>query len=507
MRAIVPSAVLALSLALCGLAFSQASAPATRPSEWKPLFNGKNLDGFYICIKGLSKGSDPDGYFKVENGAIHVLDIPVEVSATAPGAPTTQPRREFGYIATETEYSNYHLRFQYKWGEKRFPPRARSKRDAGVLYHVTGEDKVWPRGVECQVQEGDTGDVWIVGTNISLDTTVKSLEPNEKVFVPGGVPFTLTSRRIIKNPTVDSLTEWNSVDVIVKGNSAAHVVNGQLVARITDIQLSDTKQPLSRGKIAFQAEGAEVFYRNIEIKPLKEDYQLPATQAWVWDVNDRDRPRPFKAQFRAESEMAATSKPPPNAVVLFDGNKLDKWQPSTKPTSWKLEDGAVEIVRGSGDLITREAYGSCKLHLEFRTPNPPTGKDQTQGNSGIFFMSRYELQVLDNTNNPTYADGMAGAVYGQSPPMVDASRPSGEWNYYDIEFHAPQFDESGKLLKRARVTAHLNGVLVQDNFELAGPTRHGQRLPYVAHRDKEPLYLQNHGQVVRFRNIWIVPLE
>jgi 3-keto-disaccharide hydrolase len=190
---------------------------------------------------------------------------------------------------------------------------------------------------------------------------------------------------------------------------------------------------------------------------------------------------------------------------------LSKWRPSTQPTSnptsWTVEDSSVEIVRKTGDLVSREEFGSCRLHLEFRTPAPPTGKDQSQGNSGVFLMSNYEMQVLDNTNNPTYADGMAGAVYGENPPLVDASRASGEWNYYDITFHRPVFDPKGVLLKQATVTAFLNGIKVQDEFKITGPTHHKFKLPYAAHPDKQPLVLQNHGQIVRFRNIWIVPIE
>lgn len=225
--------------------------------------------------------------------------------------------------------------------------------------------------------------------------------------------------------------------------------------------------------------------------------------AHEWKVNDRARPRPAKVEPKPEAELAESSKPPRDAIVLFDGESLAAWQPS----KWKVENGTVEIVKKTGDLVSRQPFGSCKLHLEFQCPWPAQGKDQSRGNSGVYLMGLYEVQVLDNTDNPTYADGMAGAVYGENPPLCDASRPSGQWNYYDIEFRRPIFGPAGKVERPARVSVWLNGIKVQDNFALTGPTSHKIARAYEPHADKLPLVLQNHGQVVRFRNIWIVPGE
>jgi hypothetical protein len=222
-----------------------------------------------------------------------------------------------------------------------------------------------------------------------------------------------------------------------------------------------------------------------------------------WQVNDRARPRPPKVEPMYEAELAVSSKPPPGAIVLFDGKDLSAWQPS----KWKVGDGYVEIVKKAGDLVSRESFGSCRLHVEWRTPLPAKGKDQSKGNSGVFLMGKYEVQVLDNTDNPTYADGMAGAIYGENPPLVDASRPSGEWNFYDITFRRPTFGLGGAVVRPATVTVYLNGIKVQDNFRLTGPTNHKIALAYAPHPDKLPLVLQNHGQVVRYRNIWIVPID
>jgi Domain of Unknown Function (DUF1080) len=147
------------------------------------------------------------------------------------------------------------------------------------------------------------------------------------------------------------------------------------------------------------------------------------------------------------------------------------------------------------------------LHVEFAEPAPPKGESQERGNSGVFLMGLYEIQVLDSYENKTYADGQASAVYGQYPPLVNASRPPGQWQSYDIVFHGPRFDKEGKLMRAARATVLHDGVLVQDNVELSGPTAHGQRPPYKAHPEKLPLALQDHGDPVRYRNIWIRELK
>ena len=156
---------------------------------------------------------------------------------------------------------------------------------------------------------------------------------------------------------------------------------------------------------------------------------------------------------------------------------------------------------------TKDAYGDCQLHVEWSAPNPPIGTDQDRGNSGVFLHGLYEIQVLDSYNNVTYADGEAAAVYGQYPPLVNAARPPGDWQTYDIIFHGPRFDADGKLLRKATVTVFFNGVLVQDHVELTGPTEHHQRPPYKPTPEKLPLSLQDHNHPVRYRNLWIRELK
>lgn len=253
--------VLALFAVLAGvLLFPLTSSNVAATSEeggWKPLFNGKNLDGWYTYLPSVGRNKDPKGVFKVQDGLLHILDIPV-----------TGEDEEFGYIATENEYENYRLRLEYKWGEKKFAPRAEVVRDSGLLYHFVGPDKVWPQMVECQIQEGDTGDIWIVG--VTIDTRIVSKELVQ--YSERGIEHTQTNGRIIKNGTHE-LPGWNEVEVIVEGDRATHIVNGHVNARMWNIRRADPNDPdrlspLSRGRIALQAEGAEIFFRNIEIKPL-----------------------------------------------------------------------------------------------------------------------------------------------------------------------------------------------------------------------------------------------
>jgi hypothetical protein len=166
-------------------------------------------------------------------------------------------------------------------------------------------------------------------------------------------------------------------------------------------------------------------------------------------------------------------------------------------------NGFMEVVPGKGGIKTRQGFGDIQLHIEWMTPTPPRGTSQERGNSGIFLMSTYELQVLDSYQNITYPDGQAGSIYGQFPPLVNASRPPGVWQSYDLIFHRPHFDAAGKVTAPARMTVFQNGILVQDDQALIGPTTNSRRDPYLAHADKLPISLQDHGNPTRFRNVWV----
>ena len=223
-----------------------------------------------------------------------------------------------------------------------------------------------------------------------------------------------------------------------------------------------------------------------------------------WPQHSMDRPRPPVVQSAPHVGQA----PPSDAIVLFDGKDLAQWQAEDgSAAKWVVRDGFVEVKPGTGMLVSRRGFGDAQLHIEWATPTPPKGEGQERGNSGIFLMGIYELQVLDSYQSDTYADGQAGAIYGQSPPLVNATRPPGQWQTYDVVFHRPHFKADSSVERPARMTVFLNGVLIQDNFELSGPTAHQRRPPYSAHADKLPLKLQDHGNPVRYRNIWIRELE
>ena len=224
-----------------------------------------------------------------------------------------------------------------------------------------------------------------------------------------------------------------------------------------------------------------------------------------WEIHDRTRPNPPVVTSGTASTQDAPGKPPSDAIVLFDGKDLSKWVQKKDGTAaqWKVQNGYFEVAAKTGDIRTKDGFGDCQLHVEFREPDPPKGEDQDRGNSGVFLMGLYEIQVLDSYNSKTYADGQVSAVYGQYPPLVNAARAPGQWQIYDIIWHGPRFDASGKLARPAHVTVFHNGVLTQDNVELTGPTGHHVRPPYAAGPDKLPLALQDHNHPVRYRNIWL----
>jgi hypothetical protein len=232
----------------------------------------------------------------------------------------------------------------------------------------------------------------------------------------------------------------------------------------------------------------------------------PILPGLPYHVHDPARPHP-----RVVTPAPSIGGAPSDAIVLFDGTSLSKW--ASRPGSitktraagaadWKLGDGYFEIVPESGDLATKESFGDCQLHVEWATPAEARGNSQGRANSGVLLMGIYEVQVLDSYNNPTYADGQAGAIYGQWPPLVNPVRKPGEWQVYDIVFEAPRF-EGEKLLKPAYFTVFLNGVLIHNRQPSMGPMVYRQVAHYAPQPSEAPLVLQNHHNPVRFRNIWV----
>lgn len=213
-----------------------------------------------------------------------------------------------------------------------------------------------------------------------------------------------------------------------------------------------------------------------------------------WHIHDGLRPQP-KIVDSGPGPEHPTYLPPKDAVVLFDGSSLSQWT-----GKWKIADGDMECVPGTGSVKSVPTFGDCQLHLEFNVP-PTDGSGQNRGNSGIYFMGRFEVQILDSYVNQTYPDGQCGAIYGQHPPLVNPCRPPGQWQTYDIVFQAPRFNGT-KLVSPAYATVLLNGVLVQDHSEYYGPSNHGQIDPYTVIKSG-PIVLQDHGFKLKFRNIWV----
>lgn len=240
---------------------------------------------------------------------------------------------------------------------------------------------------------------------------------------------------------------------------------------------------------------------------FKDTPMLPGGK---WHVHDSDRPRPLEVTPGANAGDA-----PSDAEILFDGKDLSKWMTIAKSgenkgklvdPQWKVVNGVMAIVPGTGDLATKAKYGDCQVHVEWAAPLDVKGTSQARGNSGVFLMSRYEIQVLDTYHDLTYADGGAGAIYGQFPPLVNPIRKTGDWNVYDIIFEAPKFVD-GKLVKPAYQTVIFNGVIVQNHKELIGKMTYRQVGFYEPHGDEEPISLQDHNNAVRFRNIWVRRLK
>jgi hypothetical protein len=232
-------------------------------------------------------------------------------------------------------------------------------------------------------------------------------------------------------------------------------------------------------------------------------YGDPPDDHHPWAVHDGNRPQPTVITPGTFSTPEQAGKPPSDAVVLFDGTDLSKWE-STKdgrPAKWLVQDGIMQVAPSTGDIRTKERFGDCQLHVEWAAPQEVKGDSQGRGNSGVFLMGLLEIQVLDSYHNVTYADGHAGAYYGINPPMANALRPPGEFQVYDIVFRRPIYKD-GKPLEPGYVTVFVNGVLVQDHTVLEGPGGHMGRTKPGPFPEKGPLSLQDHGNPMRFRNIW-----
>ena len=229
----------------------------------------------------------------------------------------------------------------------------------------------------------------------------------------------------------------------------------------------------------------------------------------LYAISPKDTEAPMNLAPKVITPGKTPQDAPSDAIVLFDGKSTKEWEGTRgdKKFRWKLANGAMETVRNTGYIQTKKKFGSCQLHIEWATPKVVKHNGQRRGNSGVFLMGRYEIQVLDSYDNKTYPNGQAGAVYKQYIPLVNCCKKPGEWQTYDIIFHRPIFDKNGKCTKPATFTVLQNGVLIQDHVELKGPTVYIGKPKYKKHADKLPLSLQDHGDPVRYRNIWIRELK
>lgn len=231
----------------------------------------------------------------------------------------------------------------------------------------------------------------------------------------------------------------------------------------------------------------------------------PSTE---WEIHDMNRPNPPVVDPGPGLIQDQRAPIPSDAIVLFDGANTSAWTHNDgRPVEWTLKDGYMQVNPGTGSIQTKQGFGDVQLYVEWASPSPPFNTGQDRGNSGIFLMGMYEIQVLDSYLSDTYADGQAASVYGQYPPLVNASRPPGYWQSYMIVFRRPRFDTQGAVTEPAHVTVLHNGVLVQDHVALSGPTGHHARPPYEAHADRLPLGLQDHNEPVRYRTVWVRDLE
>jgi len=262
------------------------------------------------------------------------------------------------------------------------------------------------------------------------------------------------------------------------------------------------------GCLVALAAGATVWAQAPKPEPPVQWVDTPTGR---WMVHDEARPAPPVVVPGVCGVQEAPAPPPADAVVLFDGKDLSSWADvKGQPSRWVVRDGYMESVKGAGYVRTRQEFGSVQLHVEFATPSAVSGAGQGRGNSGVFLQGKYEVQVLDSYENKTYPDGQCGALYGRAVPLVNASCRPGQWQTYDIIYHRPIFDQSGKVTRKAVFTVIHNGILIQDHVALEGGTDwvgpHAVT-EYAPHADKGPLMFQDHSNPVRFRNVWVRELK
>jgi len=521
------------TLTVVGMA---ASALATQGMERpRELFNGKDLTGWYTFLKGRGRNNDPKGVVRVSDGILRISG------------------EEWGAVVTEEEFSDYRLDVEYRFTGTCFGDKAKKALDSGILFHSTGPDgafyDTWLYSHEYNLITGASGDIWtvgdektrpdmvVVGETGGMFTDVTMPEGpyrRHAIWKEGGEKIELRgNRRLCRCDISPDWTdtpaapyaanerptgEWNTATLICRGAAVECWFNGRLVNKATRVEPH-------RGKIQLQSEGCGVEFRRVTLRSLGALYGDLPDASHAWSVHDWIRPKPTKV-----TPSAACGGAPSDAVVLFDGTKasLDaNWcDEKGNASKWRYSDEGyfytVPNWKNGGSIQTRAHFGDCQLHIEYRHDPANLFADrgpQMRGNSGVFLMGTamgYEVQVLDSfltsrelDGKPgfvdNYADGQAGSVYAENPPLVNPARPAGEWQIYDIVFHQPVWD-GDTLVHPGSMTVFFNGVLVQDHWEMEGLTTHCHRRPLAPHPTTGPLALQDHGCIVQFRNVWYRPL-
>lgn len=421
-------------------------------TQWQSLFDA-TLSEWYTYLPSHGRNSDPDGVFRIEDGVLHVL------GNTPPAG-----EQEFGYVATRSEYNNYRFRLQQRWGTQKFAPRQDAVRDSGLLYHMVGPDQVWPQSSEFQIQENDVGDLFLLG---DVGVTVPLMPGTSDVFQHDGQPTALRSAAVRKGGTYDSLTEWNDLELIASEREYLHSVNRRVNHRgwAFEAKIGDAWVPLDRGRLVLQAEGAEVFYRNAQLRAL------------------------------------AYPPPPSGATVLFDGSTLEAWQrASGGDAHWKIVDGVLEADSGAGDLQTRETFGDVRLHLEFRLSAAADAdlSEAERARGEVLVQGRYGLLLRDSYGRALSAQ-TSGAI-GTTAPRIYEALPAEVWQSIDLVFRAARWSKDGKRKAlNAYVTVVYNGSEIHRALELDEPTANGAIETSAA----APLRLRTDAGKLRYRNIWL----
>jgi hypothetical protein len=480
---------------LLGLCLILVTAgPAAGDEGWVSLFNGKDLDGWEVCVGGgepFAPGRDPKGMFSV---------------VREDGGPTLRISGDgLGGVSTLKAYGDYHLELEFKWGEKRFPPRANEPRDSGLLYHAASDYNPttgWLESVEFGILEGgETGDFWSVlgshGERIIVDVegddipTAQRRYPTEPIrWRPGGKTYVGTKLGILNGDDNEKPRgRWNKLDLICVGQTGVHVVNGTVNLVLTEIrrQVGERAEPVTRGRIQLQSEGAEVFYRNIRLRPIKE---IPAE---------------FRRQMSRPTANALTDQEKADGwKLLFDGTTTDGWrgyQQEGVPAGWQAKDGALVRVAKAGDLITKEQFGDFELTVDWKVSHG--------GNSGIFYRATEagrhiyetapEFELRDSafwTDNPF----TNGANYALHPPTRDAARPVGYWNTARIVAHGNKIEH---WLNGEKVVVY---ELHSDDWKLRVAESHVRDWKGYGEAARGHMGLQDYNDLLWFRNIKVRPL-